>query len=113
MRARGMLNGWLSEQVGDEAAEAIRLATTELVSNAVRHGDPSDDDEITLTVDLVDDVVRVDVEQPTSAAAARVLEPDAQREGGLGLVIVEAFAERWGVTDGTPGHVWFEVRGSL
>jgi anti-sigma regulatory factor (Ser/Thr protein kinase) len=104
-----MLNGWLSEAVGDPMAETIRLATTELVSNAVRHGGLSHDDEISLTVDLRDEVICVDVEQPTSAAAARVLEPDPDREGGLGLVIVDAFSERWGVTEGTPGHVWFEV----
>jgi anti-sigma regulatory factor (Ser/Thr protein kinase) len=104
-----MLDGWLSDAVGDQAAEAIRLATTELVSNAVRHGDLSEGDEIWLVVDLGDEVVRIDVEQPTSAEAARVLGPDPDREGGLGLVIVHAFSERWGVTEGAPGHVWFEV----
>jgi len=109
VQARGMLDGWLSEAVGDQAAEAIRLATTELITNAVRHGELSEDDDILLAVDLREAVVRVDVEQPTSAEAARVLEPDGDREGGLGLVIVDAFSERWGVTEGAPGHVWFEV----
>ena len=104
-----MLDGWLSDAVGDQAAETIRLATTELVSNAVRHGHLSEDDEIVLVVDLDDDVVRVDVEQPTSAEPARILGPHHDREGGLGLVIVEASCERWGVTKGIPGHVWFEV----
>ncbi|HEX3299365.1 MAG TPA: ATP-binding protein, partial [Actinomycetota bacterium] len=83
-----MLDGWLGDAVGDQAAETIRLATTELVSNAVRHGELSADDDIVLVVDLGADVVRVDVEQPTSAEAARVLGPDADRDGGLGLMIV-------------------------
>jgi anti-sigma regulatory factor (Ser/Thr protein kinase) len=107
-----MLDGWLSDAIGDQAADTIRLATTELVSNAVRHGDLSQDDEILLVVDLGNEVVRVDVEQPTSVEAARVQPPDADRDGGLGLMIVDAFSERWGVTEGTPGHVWFEVQGS-
>ena len=107
-----MLDGWLGDAVGDQAAETIRLATTELVSNAVRHGDLSQQDEILLVVDLGNGVVRVDVEQPTSAEAASVQAPDADRDGGLGLMIVDAFSERWGVTEGTPGHVWFEVQGS-
>jgi hypothetical protein len=37
------------------------------------------------------------------------LERDLGRIGGLGLAIVEAFSDHWGVTESAPGHVWFEV----
>ena len=104
-----MLDGWLGDAVGDQAADTMGLATSELVGNAVRHGELSQNDEIHLSLDLGENVARVDVEQPTSAGDARVLERDPDRAGGFGLMIVQAFSNHWGVTEGTPGHVWFEV----
>ena len=106
--ARAKLNGWFSDAVGDRIAEAIRLATTELVTNAIRHGGVSLNDEIALLVDLERDVVRVDVEQPGSAAAARVAESPGV-DGGFGLAIVRDLSRRWGIVEGQPGHVWFEI----
>jgi two-component sensor histidine kinase len=89
--------------------DVTRIATTELISNAVRHGGLSEGDEIRLSVEVSVDVVRVDVEQPTSAEAACVSEAGADPDGRFGLVIVDVLTERWGVTRGEPGHVWFEV----
>jgi anti-sigma regulatory factor (Ser/Thr protein kinase) len=98
----------LSAAVDDQINYAIRLATSELVTNAVRHGGLSLDDGIALIVDIENDIVRVDVEQPTSASGARVVEAPGV-DGGFGLGIVDAVSERWGVTEGQPGHVWFEI----
>ena len=103
--ARRMLDGWLRDMVSDQAAEAIRLGTTELVSNSLRHGGVSAGDEIRLSVEVDGNVVRVDVQQPTSAEAARALRPaDADGDGGFGLAIVDELTDRWGVTEGQPGH---------
>jgi hypothetical protein len=88
----------------DQTLDAISLATTELVTNAVRHGSVSQDDRIVLVVDLDNDIARIDVEQPTSASGARVVESPGVN-GGFGLAIVDAVSERWGVMDGQPGHV--------
>jgi anti-sigma regulatory factor (Ser/Thr protein kinase) len=91
--------------------DAIRLATSELISNAVRHGRLAAGDEIRLTVDLQEDVVRVVVEQPTAADDAVLVQTvDRTGEGGFGLAIVEALTDRWGVSGDAPAYVWFEIR---
>jgi anti-sigma regulatory factor (Ser/Thr protein kinase) len=98
----------LGDAVGDQVVDAIRLATTELVTNAVRHGGLRQPDRIELIVDVDDDMVRVQVEQPTSAAAARVVESPGI-DGGFGLAIVDSLSERWGVSERAPARVWCEI----
>jgi anti-sigma regulatory factor (Ser/Thr protein kinase) len=111
VHAREALDGWLNGAVGAEVGEAVRLATSELVSNAVRHGGTPSGDAMRLLVDVRDELVRVDVEQSTSTEGAAMVEPSGRRAGGggFGLAIVEAVTARWGITRGRPGRVWFEV----
>jgi anti-sigma regulatory factor (Ser/Thr protein kinase) len=109
-RARGTRDDWLADALSERARGAVELGASELVTNAVRYGGLSPDDQIVLVVELEDEVVRVDVEQRGSAEAATVVDgAGIQREGGFGLLLVAAICERWGVTGGSPGHVWFEV----
>ena len=106
--ARKQLNGWLNKTIGAKLADRVRLAASETVSNAVRHGDLSSGEIITLVVDLDDRTVRVAVEQGSGADAASVVPPsDRGEHGGFGLAIVESVSDRWGVE--TQGRVWFEV----
>jgi anti-sigma regulatory factor (Ser/Thr protein kinase) len=109
--ARQALDGWLSDLVGEETANAARLAASELVSNAVRHGDLGPDDTIRLAGTATEDIIRVEVEQPSSAAAAHVVAPGERGplEGGYGLRIVEELSSAWGIRADAPGAVWFEV----
>jgi anti-sigma regulatory factor (Ser/Thr protein kinase) len=109
--ARQALDGWLSELVGEDTANAARLAASELVENAVRHGDLQPGDMIRLAGLATDDIVRVEVEQPTPATDAHVVAPGERGplEGGYGLRIVEELSSAWGVRGEAPGAVWFEV----
>jgi anti-sigma regulatory factor (Ser/Thr protein kinase) len=94
-------------------SEDPRLALTELVSNAVRHaGLQPNVGMIRLRIEADDGHVRVEVEQPTSASGAHVVDPSGagERTGGFGLRLVEASADTWGVEPGPPGKVWFEFR---
>ena len=109
--AREALDGWLGAIVGEPTAEQVRLAATELVTNAVRHGGLGRTDTIVLSCVTMDDVVRVGVEQASSAARAHLV-PSEERSpsgGGFGLRIVDGLSCRWGVDDGPPGRVWCEV----
>jgi anti-sigma regulatory factor (Ser/Thr protein kinase) len=108
MLAREALDGWLSERVENETAHAIRLATTELVSNAVRHGGLEPEDLIVLSGSVAD-VVRIEVEQPSAVREARVQLPGDPADHGMGLRIVDNLAKRWGSEEGPPGVVWFEI----
>jgi anti-sigma regulatory factor (Ser/Thr protein kinase) len=109
--AREALDGWLTDLVGEEAATSARLAATEIVANAVRHGDLAPNDAIHLSGIATDDVVRVCFEQASAAEGVRVV-PIAERDprdGGMGLRIVDGSVTSWGVDPGPPGVVWFEV----
>jgi len=108
---RQALDGWLSDLVGEETAAAARLAACELVDNAVRHGGLSEQDTIRLSGVATEEIVRIEVEQPSSTAEAHVVTPGDREpiDGGFGLRIVEELATKWGVRQGTPGAVWFEV----
>ena len=109
--ARQALDGWLTDLVGDDTANAARLLASELVENAVRHASLQPEDTIYLVGIATDEIVRVEVEQPTPATGVHVvdvseLEPTG---GGIGLRIVEELASSWGVRADAPGAVWFEV----
>jgi anti-sigma regulatory factor (Ser/Thr protein kinase) len=109
--ARQALDGWLTDLVGVDTANAARLAASELVENAVRHASLQPDDTISLVGLATDEIVRVEIEQRTPATDAHVVFLGGREplEGGMGLRIVEELASAWGVRAGTPGAVWFEL----
>ena len=106
---RTALEGYLAEPIDDESRDALHLATSELVSNAVLHSGCGPNEEICLLVEMRTDLVRVEVEQPTSTTDAAIEPPGRGAVSGFGLPIVELVSTRWGVTPGVPGRVWFEI----
>jgi anti-sigma regulatory factor (Ser/Thr protein kinase) len=106
---RELLDGWLSAAVGEDTASAVRLAASELTTNAVRHGRLPLGAKMRLLVDLDNRIVRVALEQPTSAAGVALVAPEDRGNGGFGLAIVQGIADAWGFEPGPPGSVWFEL----
>lgn len=103
-RALEALERYVDSQTLDDA----RLLTSELVTNAVRHGPSADDGEVALRVYVRPDAVRVEVVDVGLGFVPPV--PTAAEEiGGWGLVLVDQVAARWGVNDGPPTTVWFEL----
>jgi len=88
--------------------EDARLVVTELVANAVRHGLVGRD--VDLLVRWDETCLRLEVR---SAGPFHTRKPQAT-EGGWGLVLVDALADRWGVDSGPLTTVWAELenRGS-
>src|SRR4029079_196700 len=74
--ARDQVDGWLSASLGEEIAERARLATSEIVTNAVRHGALDRDEALRLSVDVDPTAVRVTVEQSSEAAGAALVPPE-------------------------------------
>ena len=108
----------------DEVLDTALLATSELVTNAVRHGAG----EVTLVLCTTSDTtLRIEVhdcgDTPVEGLFARQQDVDAaagsdvaastlEDESGRGLSIVGALATRWGVSQGPhrPGvTVWLEL----
>jgi two-component sensor histidine kinase len=105
--ARRALDGQLA-YLGPDAEARMRLAMSEIVTNAVRHGHLDPDQRIVVTVDLRDAEARVEVRQPTRAEAP-VENTPREDDGGFGLPLVEELVDAWGVEPGPPGVVWFEI----
>lgn len=91
-----------------ERVEAVRLVVSELVTNAVVHGDG--DVEVCLDLDrrCVRIAVADDDEHPPQP-----IDADPADVSGRGIRLVEEIADRWGTelrTDGRPGKtVWAEL----
>jgi anti-sigma regulatory factor (Ser/Thr protein kinase) len=109
--ARQALDGWLSDMVGQETADTARVVASELIANAVRHGGLRETDQIVLlgSIDDVRDRVRIQIEQPTALGEALIKLSKNPEGFGMGLRIVDGLATEWGLDEGPPGIVWFEV----
>lgn len=87
------------------AHEHIVLAASELVTNAVQHGEPP----IDLEIDRRGSLVRVTVLNTDTGGTPRVAITAAEADHGRGLALVERLAQRWG-WDRADGRmrVWVE-----
>jgi anti-sigma regulatory factor (Ser/Thr protein kinase) len=88
-------------------ADDAALLVTEVATNALRHGGPGVDlwmrpaEQGGLRVELIDGL---------ADSVPRVQTPDADAEGGRGLLLVSALARDWGSERLSAGkRVWFEL----
>ena len=96
-----LLTAWAAEGYRDDAA----LLVSELVTNVVRH--VAGEAAMTVEVHLTRTALQVAVVDG-STAAADTRPPTAQ--GGHGLWLVAAVADRWGSEEhGSGKRVWFEL----
>ncbi|MER5937742.1 ATP-binding protein [Streptomyces sp. NPDC001928] len=83
----------------------LLLCVSELATNALLHGVPPGRGFL-LRVRYDGDVIRIEVHDSGTGVPRT---PDAPDEGGRGLLLVGALADKWGVADRTPGKVvWAE-----
>ncbi|MFC8695120.1 ATP-binding protein [Streptomyces parvus] len=90
--------------------EDASLVIGELATNAALHGYvPGRDFRITLSV--YGDVLRIEVADTRGDRLPEKRDPDADSEGGRGLLLVEALSVRWGTEHGPFPRktVWAEV----
>lgn len=85
--------------------EDVALVVSELVTNAVVHGDG----DITLDVVVAGDAIRVEVEDREPELPDQ-LDAGADAESGRGLLLVSRIATEWGVRPvGSGKVVWAEM----
>ncbi|MFE2514384.1 ATP-binding protein [Streptomyces mirabilis] len=78
-----------------EITEAAQLCVTELVSNVITHvgaGTPT-----TLAVSMNGTYLRIEVQDPDTRALPTLIQAGADSEGGRGMALVDAIADRWGI----------------
>ncbi len=90
-------------------ARDVRLLVSELVTNAVRHANLDDGDQILLVIELIDNQLRVEVHDPGGGFVPTSPSPDPARPSGWGLYLVAELADRWGVESDERTLVWFEL----
>ena len=89
-------------------AQSLRLIISEIVTNALRHGDDGERIDLAVTPKPEFLCVQVTDDGPGLAPRPRAMETD--EEGGFGLFFVEQLTRRWGVTrENRRTRVWFEL----
>jgi anti-sigma regulatory factor (Ser/Thr protein kinase) len=87
--------------------ETAELLVSELVTNAIRHGDGP----IHLTVTAQDGTLRFEVEDEAADAVPQIRPVGVTDEGGRGLHLVCMLSSRWGAKRTATGKiVWFELQ---
>ena len=102
--ARGTRPIELAEDLPAELRSRLRLVVSELVTNAVRHGEGA----IELRLWRDGTTVRGEVVDEGGGFEHEVRTEGWEDVGGRGLGIVERMTRRWGIREGTT-HVWFEL----
>ena len=102
--ARRLLTEWFAAVLADGTLATARLLVSELVTNAVTHGRG----RITLTAQLFELCLLVEVLDEGGGFDLRERDFQAPEVGGWGLKIVDAQSSRWGVRRDS-SHVWFEL----
>jgi anti-sigma regulatory factor (Ser/Thr protein kinase) len=78
-----------------DVTEEAQLCVSELVANVITHvghGTPA-----TLAVSMSGTHLRIEVHDPDTCALPTLVDADSDAEGGRGMALVDAVAERWGV----------------
>jgi anti-sigma regulatory factor (Ser/Thr protein kinase) len=85
------------------------LLISELVTNVVQ-ANVGPHRALTVDVTTLDDRLRIAVTDPGSRRTPRMLSPDPETPGGLGLLLVDELCEAWGVRqDLGPTSAWCEL----
>ncbi|MFI6276662.1 ATP-binding protein [Streptomyces sp. NPDC050988] len=107
---RRIVRSYLREWEMAELTDAVELGVTELLANVVRHV-PDRRCEFLLLRQVAG--VRVEVMDGCPRLPSIPAELSLEAEGGRGLVLLDAVADKWGVEPAVAGGktVWFECWG--
>ncbi|MCX3288507.1 ATP-binding protein [Streptomyces sp. NEAU-H22] len=104
---RRIVRSFLGEWDMPELSDAVELGVTELLANVVRH---VPDRRCALLLLRQRTGVRVEVTDGSDELPRLPEALDADSEGGRGLLLLDAMADKWGVSQWAGGGktVWFE-----
>ncbi|MEA2396693.1 MAG: hypothetical protein QOK25_249 [Thermoleophilaceae bacterium] len=85
----------------------VELLVSELVTNAVVHGGAPDEAELSIALTHQGEVIAVEVWDRGVGFEWQPGDGELDEPGGLGLVLVDQLAHRWGIRREAGGAVWF------
>jgi two-component sensor histidine kinase len=99
-----------AEHRGQETTEIVGLVFTELVTNALVHGELGPGDRIGVEFTISDQGVSGSVSDPGAGFDLGPQGPQPRADGGFGLFIVQRLVRRWGADRAeNRTRVWFEL----
>ena len=104
--ARHAVEG-LAAEVDPAVLDDAQLLVSEVVTNSVRHS--GCDDPIRVRIWSCPGGVKVEIADGGFGFEARRPGAAHDAEGGRGLMILDALADRWGVSHDARVRVWFEL----
>jgi anti-sigma regulatory factor (Ser/Thr protein kinase) len=96
-------------EIGAERVNTVQLLISELVTNALRHGDAGAPVEVHASWNSK---VRVEVIDHGRGFTPSERDKPLEEPGGFGLLLVGSLADRWGVETQDCTTVWFELNGA-
>ncbi|WP_189185402.1 ATP-binding protein [Streptomyces albiflavescens] len=78
-----------------DSIDTAQLCVSEMVSNVIAHVGPGT--PTTLAVSINGTYLRIEVHDPDTRALPALLDAGVEAEGGRGMALVDAIADRWGV----------------
>ena len=102
--ARSAIRAQFGDQLPDDRLRDLDLLVTELVTNAVLHGEGG----IRLNLQLDGSVIRGEVIDDGHGFERQIRQKGIDEADGRGLVLVDNLTTDWGIHEGTT-HVWFEM----
>jgi serine/threonine-protein kinase RsbW len=109
--ARLVVTACLRDRVAASVIGDAQLVVSELVSNSVRHSRTGAAGVVIVRVAVTDTIVRLEVADAGRGGVIAPRPADLKGGGGLGLNVVEALSERWGVERIAAGgtRVWAQL----
>lgn len=105
---RRVLDG-LSDGLEPNRLDDARLLLTELIANAIQHGNLDGADRISVVLRRRADGIVVEVADPGQGAPVAAVEPSSGN--GWGLTLLERLADEWGLEPRSDGGTlaWFRL----
>lgn len=94
--------------LGERVSSTAELLISELVTNAVLHG-PAAAPAVALHCSIAGTTLQVEIADDGNGFVPRAPSEASGNGSGWGLRLVEGLADAWGVDDGKPTRVWFEL----
>jgi len=95
--------------VAEPTLEAATLLVSELVTNSVRHAGMRSDGSVQVVIRRDRAAVRIEVADWGPGFRFQPRSTPLDQAGGWGLPLVEKLSQRWGIREGPPTTVWFEL----